>query len=368
MDLLFELADSIAGTMPFLGQGMFAQRYFGSTLGEYALCLGSIILLAVLGKVIVFFFERYMHGLAKKTKNEFDDLVVEVFATPMLWVFVIAGLYVGLHFLELSDAYAGGIQTAFFTIIALVATWILVRLVDGVVVHFLMPLASKTKSELDDQLLPVVRNTLKAGIIVIVLIVVLDYYGVNVTAVLAGLGVGGLALAFAAKETISDVFGGVSIFTSRPFKVGDWVKVAGVSGTVKEVGLRHTRIRSIDKRLVTIPNSKVASSVIENISSAPRKMTEVTIGLTYGTKDRDVGKAMGILTKIINDREDCENDPLIVFKEFADSSVNLMLRYWIIKKSEFMQIRSEVNLEIKKRFDKAKLDFAFPTQTIHLEK
>ncbi len=368
MNALLGLADSIAGMFPFLKEGIFASQLIDSTLGQYLLCIAFILFFSMLGKIVVYLFKKYMRGLALKTENEFDDLVMEVLSAPMFWVFVISGFYMGLHFLELSEIYSEGINAVFFTIMAGVAAWILIRLVDGIVVHFLAPLAAKTKSDLDDQLLPVIRNTLKASIIVIIFVVVLSHYGIDVTAVLTGLGIGGLALAFAAKETIADIFGGISIFTSRPFKVGDWVSVAGISGTVKEVGLRHTRIRALDKRLITIPNSKVASSIIENISKAPKKMTEVTIGLTYNTSVKDMAKAVKILREAINERDDCEKDPLILFKKFDSSSVNIVLRYWIEKKAQFNEIRSEVNFEIKKRFDKAKLDFAFPTQTVYLEK
>jgi len=368
MNALVGLADYIAEPFPFLNEGIFASQLIGSTLGQYLLCIAFILLFSVLGKIVVYLFKKYMCGLAQKTENEFDDLVMEVLSAPMFWVFVIVGFYMGLHFLELSELYVGGINAVFFVALTGMAAWILIRLVDGVVVHFLVPLAAKTQSDLDDQLIPVLRNTLKASVIVIILLTLLDYFGVDITTALMGLGVGGLAFAFAAKETIADIFGGVSIFTSRPFKIGDWISVAGISGTVKEVGLRHTRIRALDKRLITIPNSKVASSIIENVSKAPKKMTEVTIGLTYNTKVKDMAKAVKILREIVDERDDCEKDPLILFKEFDSSSVNIALRYWIEKKSQFKEIRSEVNFEIKKRFDKAKLDFAFPTQTVYLEK
>jgi len=368
MNPLFDIADYVAGQIPFINEGVFTQQILNSTIGEYALCIASIVLITIIGKILVHFFEEHLRSLAKKTKNEFDDLALEVFAKPLFFVSVIIGFYVGLHFLALSAEYEGLLNMAFFTIMALIVAWIVMRLIDGFVTHFLVPLASKTESDLDDQLIPVLRNTLKGAVLIIILLVVLDYLGINVTAVIAGLGIGGLAFAFAAKETIADVFGGISIFTSRPFKIGDWVNVAGVSGTVKEVGLRHTRIQAIDKKLVTIPNSKVASSIIENVSKAPKKMTDVTVGLTYDTSVKDMAKAVKILREIINERDDCEKDPLILFKEFDSSSVNVVLRYWIEKKAHFKEIRSEVNFEIKKRFDKAKLDFAFPTQTVYIEK
>ncbi len=368
MNPLLELADAITAKMPFLNEGIFAIRFFGSSIGELLLCIASILFFTIAGKIIMFAFQKYVHAIAKKTSNEFDDLVVEVLSTPLFWFFPLIGFYIGLHFLELSQAYIDLANGVLFAVAALLITWVFLRIIDGAINFFLIPLAEKTKSDLDDQLIPVLRNTLKAGTLIMVLLVVLSHFGIDIIPAIAGLGIGGLALAFAAKETIADVFGGISIFTSRPFKLGDWVKVAGVSGTVKEVGLRHTRIKALDKRLVTIPNSKVASSIIENISKAPRKMTEITIGLTYDTSVKEMGKAMKILREIINERDDCEDEPLIVFKEFADSSVNIMMRYWIIKKSEFMRIRSEVNTEIKKRFDKAGLNFAFPTQTIYLEK
>jgi len=266
MEWLLEAVDSFAALFPFLREGLFAQRIFGSTLGEYALCIASILFLTVAGKIAVFLFQKYMHALAKKTKNDFDDMVMEVLSKPMFWFFPLIGLYIGLHFLHLNEAYFGAVDATIFAIAVLLVAWVLLRVVDGLIMFFLVPLAKRTESDLDDQLVPVMRNTLKVAIGIVLLLVILSHYGVDIIPAIAGLGIGGLAIAFAAKETIADIFGGVSIFTSRPFKIGDWVKVAGISGAVNEVGLRHTRIRALDKRLVTIPNSKVASSIIENIS------------------------------------------------------------------------------------------------------
>ena len=211
----------------------------------------------------------------------------------------------------------------------------------------------------------------KAAILLIALIIILSNFGYDVTALIAGLGIGGLAVAFAAQATIADAFGGLSIFTSKPFVVGDIVKTPDAFGTVEEVGLRYTRIRTLDKRLLVIPNSKVANGIIENVSTEPASRIQLHLGLTYATPAKKIRLAKETILKIIKSNPGCAKDPLlaaqVTFSEFKDYNLDIWVIYFV-DKDNWIDVQGQINEAIKEEFEKAKIEFAFPTQTIHLAK
>jgi MscS family membrane protein len=222
----------------------------------------------------------------------------------------------------------------------------------------------------------VLRTVTKIAILLFALVIILDSFGYDVTALLAGIGIGGIAIAFAAQETIADVFGGISLFASRPFTIGDYVQAASIEGTVKEIGLRNTRILTPQNMLVTIPNAKIAKENIINFSKAIPRGIDLTLNLTYDTKPEQLKKAIQIVTNIIKEHPDCEKEPIVVFKNFGSSSLDLFVRYFIInprtpkgtKMPKILQVTNEINFRILEEFNKAGIEFAYPTQTIYLKK
>ncbi len=346
-----------------------SQQYFGNNLLQYSLFFGTLIISLIVGKILSFIIKNYAQKLADKTKSKIDDMLLDIIEKPILVILVLLGAGVGFQFLNSPNSFADFFYNSLSIVGVIIFAWFLIRLVDAFIEEVVKPGFDKTESKLDDQLLPIISRGVKASIIIIAFVVILSSFGYDVTALVAGLGIGGLAFAFAAKETISDAFGGLSIFTSKPFVVGDWVQIDKVVGVVEEVGLRFTRIRNLDKRLVTIPNSKVAKGIIENISSAPKRKIVLNLGLTYGTSSAKLEKAKKMLSDIINKHPECEDNPHISFSEFKDSSLNLFVIYYILPgEKSWLEVRGEINDEIKKQFDKAKLDFAFPSQSIYLEK
>jgi MscS family membrane protein len=232
----------------------------------------------------------------------------------------------------------------------------------------LKPMTRKTDSKLDDQLLPILSKSVKVIIWIMAAIIIIRSFGYDVTAILAGLGIGGLAFAFAAQKTIADIFGGISILSSKPFVIGEMIESGGVLGKVEEIGLRTTKIRDLDGRVVTVPNSVIAEEKIKNIDSEPTRKILMNLGLTYDTSTQKIEKAMEIIKKSVNSNRGCQKEPLIFFTEFKDFSLNLLVIYYIADKETWQQVRHEVNMEIKREFDKEKISFAFPTQTVHLQK
>jgi len=175
----------------------------------------------------------------------------------------------------------------------------LLAVIDALFEEYLVPLAEKTETTLDDQLLHVVRKLLRFVIWALGVIIGLNNAGYNVGALLAGLGIGGLALAMAAKDTVSNIFGGFTIFTDKPFQIGDRIRIDGFDGTVEEIGMRSTRLRTLAGTLVTIPNSRFSDSSVECVSAEPSRKVVATLGLTYDMSPGQMQQAMDTLGEII---------------------------------------------------------------------
>ncbi|MFH1240490.1 MAG: mechanosensitive ion channel family protein [Candidatus Diapherotrites archaeon] len=350
---------------------MFPQMFYGIPLSRYLLFIGTMILFFIVGKIIYKLAQTVGRQITAKSKSNIDDLILDIVEEPIVFIFIIVGLQIAFAFLAITDvAILGLFDNITYILILLAVAYTAVKAVDHFLEQIIKPIVSKTDSKLDDQLMPIISKVLKIVIIGLTLLAILGHVGQDITAIIAGLGIGGLALAFAAQQTLSDIFGGFSIFTGKPFVTGDRVKFDGLDGVVEEVGLRNTRIRSLDGRLITIPNAKVASTAITNVSSEPARKVTVTLGTTYDTTVAKQKEALKILKEILASHKNITENPIIYFKEFADFSLNIDVFYWIEERDwgKITQTINDVNLEIKERFEKAKISFAFPTQTIELKK
>jgi len=346
---------------------LFEPNYFGNSLYQVALFFVAIVTAFVLGKVVYYFFKTKARVAAEKSKSKIDDLLIGSIEKPLIFFLIVAGIGIGLKILTIPQWFAGTTGTIINILVTIGATWVVVNLVDASIKLYLKPLVASTDSKLDDQLIPIISKTLKWLIVLFAFLLIVSSFGYDVTAILAGLGIGGLAIAFAAQETISEVFGGLNIFISKPFVVGDWVDFEGIVGQVENVSLRHTTIRNLDKRKVIIPNSKISKGVVVNISSAPARKMMIDLGLTYETPAAKVKKAIAIVTDIVNKHPDCEKDPIVQFSEFKDFSLNILVIYYAAN-DKWFQARHDVNMAIKEAFDKNKIDFAYPTQLVYTSK
>lgn len=350
-------------------QTVFSGVYFGINLYEYALFFASVFGFLVAGKIVNFFSQNYLKRLAAKTKSEFDDLLIDASQKPVLFLSLLAGVFIGLHFLTIPPEWRQTATNIIGLLFIVDLAWFLVNIVDGAVVHFIVPFTRKTKSRMDDQLVPLFSKGLKAIIIIMAFVVILDNFGYDITAIIAGLGIGGLALAFAAQQTIADAFGGLSIFASKPFFVGDKVSVEGVTGTVEQIGIRHTRIRDFEGRLNIISNSKISAAVVKNLTTEPGRKVRINLGVTYGTSVEKLRQGMEIIKKILAGQKNVDPDSVLVgFNEFKDFSLNIYVEFFI-KETEYRKIleaQNNVGLAVKEQFEKNKIEFAFPTSTVYM--
>lgn len=341
------------------------QTYYSNTIQEWLISLSIIAASLVAGKALYWFFSNIARRLTEKTESKIDDIIIDMVEEPVVAAFVLFGIWFGLRTLILPEAAKAVIGGVLQFLVILMVGWMVARLVDAFFREYLAPLAEKTESDLDDQLLPIAQKASKLIIWSLTVIVGLNNAGYNVGALIAGLGIGGLALAMAAKDTVSNIFGGFTIFTDRPFNLNERVKVAGYDGVIKEIGVRSTRLQTLEGRTVTIPNAKFADSAVENISWEPSRKVVATLGLTYDTTPEKMEEAMRILKDIVARSSGVEKQTVVSFSEFGASSLNLTFVYYISKGEDIPAVQTAINMAILREFSASGLDFAFPTQTVY---
>jgi MscS family membrane protein len=254
----------------------------------------------------------------------------------------------------------------FMLLMIIALFWILLRIIDFVA-HVFAYRATLTVSKEDDQLVPFVKELIKISTIAIAFFVVLGYvFEINVLTLITGLGIGGIAIALAAKESLENLLGSFTIFVDKPFVVGDFVKVAGVEGTVEKVGFRSTRIRTSEKSLVTMPNKKMIDTALENMTVRNYRRIKFTVGLTYNTSVEDIKGIAKKITDYINSHEKTDNDAIVTFENFGASSLDLQVLYYIemMEYNPYLKVKEEINFKIVDIVQQSGGNFAFPTQTV----
>jgi MscS family membrane protein len=268
----------------------------------------------------------------------------------------------------------GILNTIFVTIIQLILSfsivWFFYRSVRAFQV-FAFRLAAKTESDLDDQLVPLVAKTLRVTIIVLGILITIQNFGINVMSLLAGLGLGGLAFALAAKDTAANFIGSIMILLDNPFKVGDWIVTNGAEGTVEEIGFRSTRIRTFYNSLVSLPNSSLVNANIDNMGKREFRRVKATLGVVYSTPPEQVLKFIEGIKEIIKKNPSTRKDYYHVrFTEYSASSLDILLYYFLQVNDwgDELEQKEAINIQILKLAKELDVSFAFPTQSIFLEK
>jgi MscS family membrane protein len=253
-------------------------------------------------------------------------------------------------------------------LVALSGVMLVYRLVD-VVSEILQRRADQTDTKLDDQLIPLLRKSAKVIVVVIGGIFVLQNLDVDVESLLAGVGVGGLAFSFAARDMIANLFGSVSIFADGPFQIGDWVAVGGDEGSVEEVGMRATRIRTANNTVLTIPNSKIADAVVENWSLRPKRRTRVILGVGYDSTPEQVEAFCRGIGGILDANARVEPESHVAMMSgFGDSALEITVFFHLKVESLTgeMQEKHNIFLEFMRLAAALGVEFAYPTQTLHV--
>jgi len=345
---------------------------FNNELWRYGVLFLVIFGALAVGRLLRFYLEKHGTRLKEKDRREVLALTMQTLAKPLALVVFAIGFQIALtsHVLKMSPNVAVVAEKIALVLRSLSIAYLIYKLVD-IPDHMLQTLADRTESKIDDMLVPLVRKTLR----VIIVIIAGLYLGERVlgqrpATLLASLGVGGLAIALAARDTISNFFGSLMILADKPFQVGDRIEIDGKTGNVEEVGFRSTKIRTLSGHLVTIPNSLVASSCVENIGARPYIRRTLNVTVTYDTPPEKLARGVEIIKEILADHDgmDPEKPPRVHFNEFNDTSLNIIVIYWYHPGDyfSFLEFSEKFNFELLRRFNEEGIEFAFPTQTVFL--
>ncbi len=337
---------------------------FGNTIQQWIIAFLVLIVSFLLVKILYWIFSSVFKNITSKTKTNLDDILLKNLQKPLTNLVVIGAYYFSvsyLHFDKNIETVLINIAYLFFTI---TLTSIVSKIIDALISEVILPISKKTETSFDNHLIPVIQKAVRAIIWSLGIVIGLDNIGFDITAMIAGLGIGGLALALAAQDSVKNIFAGIMIFLDKPFKINDRIKIDGHDGTVEEVGLRSTRIRTLEGRIVTIPNCTFTDNSVINVTSQPALKVKINLGLTYDTNEEQMQKAIDILQDIVKGQDAITNDYAAGFNGFGDFSLNILFMYYVKPESHWLDTQTLVNKEVLRRFNKEGLDFAFPTQTI----
>jgi len=338
-------------------QGLIAKAFYGNTVLDWARTALIIIAAVVAGKVLYWLIGKTVKRLAAKTKTRFDDIVVDMAEEPFVFGVVIMGFWYGLRKLTLSQTAQIAVDKSIQALLILDGAWLITRMFDALVEEYLVPLARKTESDLDDHIVSIIRKGMKISVWIIAIIMAMDNAGADVFSIMAGLGIGGLAYALAAKDAVANFFGSIAIFLDKPFKVGDRIQTCGYDGVVTEVGLRSTRIRTrYQGRIVTVPNLMIAAADIVNVETENGRQVFAVYRLTPKMSSEQVTAAMDILKKIAKDDADTQEKVVSGFFAITEYSRDIMLLYWVKSDASNLKTRTRINLEIIRQFEANKIE------------
>jgi MscS family membrane protein len=347
---------------------LLSETYFGSTVTEYLLFCVALGVGAVLGWSLSFLYRQRLRRTAKATETKIDDIILHALGRPVILLGLVLGASVSQYVLTPIEPFRTVLSSSVEILVVVTITWIVIRLTDGVIETYLMSYVGETDSKLDEQLVPIVSRITNIAIVSVAAIVILDTWGYDVTAVITSFGVVGVAVAFAARETMADVFGGVHILSAKPFLVDDIVDIEGTTGTVEQIGLRTTRIRDFDNRVVMLPNATIANSEVRNISSEPARRVKTYLGLSYDTTPAELTTAIDLIVDTVNRVDGIDTDQTGAwFWDYGDSAMRIRVDYHIAARDRWKNIRGTVNHDIQQAFEEAGFEMAFPTRTVHIE-
>lgn len=336
------------------------------TLGE---AVGILLLSIILGKLFAKYIFKLVLNITHKTKTDLDQNLWVAFEKPLRMFIIITGAFIALRILPLYISSDYIVLKLYRSSIIAMISWGFFNL-TGSSSLWLEQLSEKYKFDIDKILIPFFSKALRFVVIALSISIVAQEWNYNVTGFIAGLGLGGLAFALAAKDAISNIFGGVVIITEKPFSLGDWIETPTVEGTVEGITFRSTKIRTFSHALVTVPNSTLANEAITNWSKMGKRRITFDIGVTYSSTRQQLQRCVDEIRSMLQQHPEIHKETIFVhFDKFNDSSLNIFLYFFTHTTSwgEWLKVREDCNFKIMEILEKQQVEFAFPSTSIYFE-
>lgn len=354
----------------FLPDIFFEFEMLDIALWQWIALLTLVLVASILSWLLTVAIVWLLRPLVSRTATSFDDKLLDGLAGPIRLVVAIPMYRATLLPLGLNLEVLGVVSRALSALFVVAATWLLVRTVDALSAQIEEYLRERDE-ETATAVIPPGRKAVKGLIFVIAFVAILDSFGVSVTALVAGLGVGGIAVALAAQKTVENLFGGVTLYGDRPVRVGDFCKFGDKVGTVEEIGIRSTRVRTLDRTLVTIPNAEFSNLQLENYAERDRMRLYTMIGVRYETTPDQIRYILVEVRKLLYSHERVAPEPArIRFVGFGAYSLDFEIFAYVetCDWNEFLGIREDIYLRIMEIIAASGTGFAFPSQTLYLGK
>ena len=329
---------------------------------------GVVILLSIfLRHVITNIIFHYLKKLAEKTETTLDDKLFPALEQPAASLLMVLGIFAALTVLQLSERVDHLIGNGTTIAVLGVLLWALIR-AGGAVLDHLEEIAHEKEMTVAT-FMPLIKKTLLVFAVVTGLVIIAESMGAKIGVLITSLGIGGLAFALAAQDTIANLFGSFVVVVDQPFRVGDYVKIGGAEGNVEDIGLRSTKIRTAARTLIVIPNKAVASEPITNFTRMPQRRVDQTLGLSYRTTPAEMEGILADLRKILAEEPGVHPATVVVsFANYGESSLDLQIVYFAADPdwARHMALREKLNLKFMQAVAARGLSFAFPTRTVHV--
>lgn len=347
----------------------FDVRSGENTVAHYGIAALFLVGAVLLRRVVTNIIFNQLKKLAAKTETTLDDKLFPALEAPVATFIMLVGIFSALKVLKLSsgtDHYIGNGATV---ALSLNLFWGLLATLDALLDH--AHEVAREKQMGVAAFMPWIKKSLVAVFVVLGLLLTVQSLGYNVSAILSGLGIGGLAFALAAQDTIANLFGSIVVAIDQPFKLGETVKIGANTGLVEDIGLRSTKLRLVDKSLVVIPNKLVSSEAIVNLSRFTARRVEQVLTLTYDTAPAQMEALVQEIRGLIRNEAEVEQTSVqVYFRDFSASSLDLWLVY-VVKDADFpkhMALRQRLNLAFMRAVEARGLAFAFPSPTVYAAK
>ncbi|MBW2974541.1 mechanosensitive ion channel family protein [Candidatus Woesearchaeota archaeon] len=336
---------------------------------RYAHSLITLVTFFVVAKLITIIAEKYVLKLTARTKTDVDDMLVRKSHGPVSLLLLLLGIKLAIMPLGLDEAVNNILQRSVSTLSVIITAYLVIAVVDIIINAWVRRKAAKKESEIDENLTKISSKTSRIVFIIISLLFILNIWDVQIGPLLASLGIIGVAVAFGLQNTLGNIFGGVSLLVDRSIKVGDIIKIdEETSGTVIDVGLRSTRIKTWDNEVIIIPNGKLAGVNIKNyVLPTPVARIVVPFSVAYGSNVDKVKKAVMAEIKKL-DNLDSKNDPMVMFMEMGESSLNFKAFVWLKSFRDRFTTKERLNCMIYNALNRNKLEIPFPQMDVHLKK
>lgn len=340
-------------------------NFLGNSVQDYLWATGVFMATIIAFKVFKYLALKKIRKLVDHTTTKFDDLIIKSVQDIGRLFYLLLAFYVALKFIKVPAV----LEKTIYYATLIVAVYYITKGLQRLLEHGVQQAARKKGVEIEDSITNILTKILKIGLWLIAIILILSNLGYNVSALLAGIGVGGIAIAFALQNILEDLFSAFSIYFDKPFEPGDFIIVGNDKGIVKKIGLKSTRLETLQGEQLTISNKELTQSRIHNYQRMENRRQTFEFGVTYDTSNQDLEKIPEMVEQIISNFELAEFNRA-VFTEFGDSSLKFEVIYHVDTPdyNKALQIQQKINLALKEKFEQQGIAMAYPTRTIFINK